>query len=272
VYSVVILTLNEEARLPACLESVRGCPDVVVLDSGSTDRTADIAEAAGARVFTNPFENFAQQRNHAHDAVTYRHRWLFHLDADERLTPELHEECLQWSAGEEIDGAWVAPRMIWRGRWIPRCTDYPAWQARFVRPERFRFIEVGHGQHEAPDMRLAYMENNYEHDLSADGVQGWLDKHRRYAKAEAREQAAAKPLPFADIFSTDRLARRRALKQWSYRLPARGLMRLLYQYILRQGFRDGAEGWEYCRLLAQYEGFAQQELRALRREATTDST
>ena len=263
-YSVVILTLNEEARLPACLASISGCNDVVVLDSGSSDRTVALAKEAGARVVVNPFENFAQQRNFAHDHIVFRHPWLFHLDADERFTPELHRECQEWSADDEIDGAWVAPRMIWRGRWIPRCTDFPAWQARFVRPDRFRFIEVGHGQREAPEMRLTYLKHNYEHDLSADGVDGWLAKHRRYARAEARAQFEAPDLPWNHLWASDRLMRRRALKRLSYRLPARSFARFVYQYVLRQGFREGAPGWEYCRLLARYEGFAQEELRALR--------
>src|SRR4051812_8470323 len=92
-YSVVILTLNEERDLPACLESVRTCDDIVVLDSGSTDHTAEIARTAGARVFERRFDTFAGQRNHAQREVKFRHAWVFHLDADERLTPELDQEC-----------------------------------------------------------------------------------------------------------------------------------------------------------------------------------
>jgi glycosyltransferase involved in cell wall biosynthesis len=80
-YSIVVLTLNEEANLPGCLGSISGCDDIVVLDSGSTDRTPEIARAAGARVVVNPFENFAQQRNHAHTAFSFRHVWVLHLDA-----------------------------------------------------------------------------------------------------------------------------------------------------------------------------------------------
>lgn len=268
-FSVVILTLNEEHRLPACLASIRECDDIVVLDSGSTDRTTAIAQAAGARVFTNPFQNFAQQRNHAHDHISFRHPWLFHLDADERFTPDLLQECSQWQPTTELDGAWVAPRMLWRGHWIPRCTDFPAWQARFVRPGRFRFIEVDHGQREAPGLQLEYLKHNYEHDLSAEGVEGWLAKHRRYAQAEAREQFHAPSLPCRDLWSANRLVRRRALKQLSYRLPARPWLRFVYQYLLRGGLLEGAAGWEYCRLLARYEGFAQSELRRLQREKTT---
>ncbi|MCF3648675.1 glycosyltransferase family 2 protein [Synoicihabitans lomoniglobus] len=264
-YSVVILTLNEAQRLPGCLASVAMCDDVVVLDSGSTDNTLEVAKAAGARIFSNPFQNFAQQRNHAHDRIPFRHPWLLHLDADERMTAELHAECMAWCPAPGVVGAWIAPKMLWRERWIRRCTDFPAWQARFVNPESFRFIEVGHGQREAPGTKLAYFQNNYLHDLSSEGVDGWLEKHRRYARVEAKEQFQATPLPWSDLVASDRLVRRRALKQLSYRLPLRSLARFVYQYILRQGFRDGRAGWEYCRLIARYEGFAQNELRALRR-------
>lgn len=79
-YSVVILTLNEELNLPGPLASVAACDDVVVLDSGSTDRTAEITQAAGARCSVNHFVNFAHQRNHAHESIPFRHSWVFHLD------------------------------------------------------------------------------------------------------------------------------------------------------------------------------------------------
>src|SRR5262245_55130344 len=92
-YSVLILTLNEERDLPRCLASVSACDDVVVLDSGSTDQTTAQARAAGAQVFTRTFDNFAGQRNHAQREIPFRHRWVFHLDADEQFTPELDAEC-----------------------------------------------------------------------------------------------------------------------------------------------------------------------------------
>ena len=92
-FSVLILTLNEEADLPRCLESVAGCDDIVVLDSGSKDGTPEIARAAGARVFERTFDTFAGQRNFAQREIPFRHRWVFHLDADERFTPALMAEC-----------------------------------------------------------------------------------------------------------------------------------------------------------------------------------
>ncbi len=271
-FSVVILTLNEERDLPRCLESVAGCADVVVLDSGSTDRTGQIAEAAGARVFTRPFDTFAGQRNYAQSQIPFRNPWVFHLDADEAMTPDLAAECSAAVSREDLDGYWAAPRMMFQGRWVPHCTDYPAWQARFVRAPQFQFIDVGHGQREASSMRMARLKAGYLHDLSSGGESEWLDKHRRYARQEAEAHLAAllsgrEPgagASLAAILSSDSLRRRRELKRLSYRLPCRGTLRFLYQYLARLGFLDGAPGLRYCKLLAQYESFVAEELRRLK--------
>jgi len=266
-FSVLILTLNEERSLPRCLASVADCDDVVVLDSGSTDRTVALAQAAGARVFTRAFDDFAGQRNFAQREIPFRHRWVFHLDADEQMTPELAAECRAWS-DERLDGCLVAPKMIFRGRWIPHCTDFPAYQARFVQAPRFSFIQVGHGQREDPRMQLGRLRASYLHDLSAGGEEEWLDKHRRYARAEAAEHLRhAGAIPWSQLFAGDALRRRRALKRLSFALPGRPVLRFLYQYALRGGFLDGGPGLRYCRLLARYEGFAVAELRAQRRGA-----
>lgn len=272
-YSVVILTLNEEKNLPACLASVSACDDVVVLDSGSTDRTAEIARAAGARVEVNRFENFAQQRNFAQTAINYRHAWVFHLDADEFMTPELHAECRAITSRTDttsLDGFYVAPRMMFRNRWIRHCTDFPAYQARFVRAPNFRFIQSGHGQREAPGQRLGHLRQNYLHNLSAQSEAELIAKHDRYARAEAANYVASRRPSgelFRTLFQSDPLRRRRALKELSYRLPFRAALRFAYQYGLRGGFLDGAAGYAYCRILAGYEGAISREIRHLRRAA-----
>jgi len=291
-FSVLILTLNEERDLPACLASVRASDDVVVLDSGSTDRTVAIAREAGARVFSRPFDNFAGQRNHAQREIPFRHPWVFHLDADEQMTPELAAECMAASSRADLDGFFAAPKMLFEGRWIPHCTDYPAWQARFVRVPQFTFVEVGHGQREAPGLRLGRLRGGYWHDLSSGGEAEWLEKHRRYAKVEAKEHVVdagppqgrrrgtrrvspedrppgrqrlvPQPLDRSELFSRDPLLRRRALKRLSYSLPFRPTLRFLYQYVLRRGFLDGGPGYRYCRLLARYEAFTGEEIRRLR--------
>ncbi|MFA6961786.1 MAG: glycosyltransferase family 2 protein [Opitutaceae bacterium] len=269
-FSIVILTLNEEQNLPFCLASTVGCDDVVVLDSGSTDRTVEIARAAGARVFVNPFKNFADQRNHADAVIPFLHDWVFHLDADETLTPELVAECTERSTSADaaqLDGFFAAPRMRFHGRWIPHCTDYPAWQARFVHTKRFRFIEVGHGQREAPGLRLGRLQNSYDHNLSSQTDTEIQAKHARYALTEAAAfVSSSRPtsVVWKELCSHDPLIRRRALKEASYHLPARGPLRFAYQYIFRGGFLDGPPGLTYCRLLASYEQAISRELRRLK--------
>lgn len=273
-YSVVILTLNEEKALPACLASLGSCTDIVILDSGSTDRTRDLALAAGARVASRPFDSFAGQRNHAQSEIAFRHPWVLHLDADERMTPALDQECraVASSAPAETDGYRIAPHMIFRDRWIPHCTDYPAYQARFVRAPGFRFIQVGHGQREAPEMRMGDMKASYLHDLSIYGTDSWLAKHRRYAKQEAASLLEGEGRErLSSLLSRDRLVRRRALKQLSVRLPLRPALRFAYQYGLRRGFLDGGPGFSYCLLLARYEGFVAAEIRSLRRKKPLES-
>lgn len=264
--SVVILTLNEERDLPCCLASLDACDDIVVLDSGSTDRTCAIATEAHARVFTNPFKDFATQRNFAQREIPFRHHWVMHLDADEVMTPELWAECIAAAKADDdsVDGYWIAPKMMFHDHWIPHCTDYPAYQARLIHARRFRFIEVGHGQREAPDMRMRHLRANYLHDLTSGGDEEWLAKHRRYARAEAHEQlqqAGAGSL--AELVSRDALVRRRALKRLSFKLPCRPWLRFVYQYGLRGGFLDGAAGWRYCQLLMRYEQFIDEARREL---------
>ena len=269
-YSVVILTLNEERDLPRCLASVASCDDLVVVDSGSTDRTAEIARAAGARVFTRRFDTFAGQRNFAQREIAFRHRWVFHLDADEQFTPELDAECRAAAARTDLEGFYAAPKMLWDGRWLRRCTDFPAYQARYVRAPEFEFIDVGHGQREALHMRMGYLRASYLHDLSSGGDAEWLEKHGRYARIEARTHAALtrERAGLGNLLHRDPLLRRRALKRLSYILPARPALRFFYQYVLRGGFLDGAAGLHYCRLLARYERFCAEEMRLLRLERT----
>jgi glycosyltransferase involved in cell wall biosynthesis len=266
--SVLILTLNEEENLPACLASVANWADVVVLDSGSTDRTVALARAAGARVFTHPFIDFATQRNHAHASIDFHSTWIFHLDADEIMTPALAAECAALEASGPYDGYYVAPQMMFHGHWLRRCTDFPAWQARCVRRQGFHFIQAGHGQREAPALRLGFLQHNYLHDISVHDEPEWTARHCRYAAAEAA-QFLTNRVPWPQIFyqlvAGQSLVRRRALKQCSYYLPGRPYWRFLYQYIFRGGLLDGRDAFRYCRLLARYERLTVEALRSARK-------
>src|SRR5262245_3732052 len=103
--SIVILTLNEEANLAGCLESVRWCDDVVVLDSLSRDGTLTIAERYGVRVTQRAFDDYAGQRNFALTQIPLRHPWVLMLDADERVPVELQREMQARTAAAADDVA-----------------------------------------------------------------------------------------------------------------------------------------------------------------------
>ena len=184
------------------------------------------------------------------------------------MTPGLLAECARAAVtNPALDGFYAAPHMMFDGRWLRRCTDWPAWQARFVHRDRFLFVQSGHGQREAPAMRMGRLQGGYTHDISVGSEAEWNAKHRRYARQEAEEilrhTDSLGSLLRRACFGAG-LERRRAVKQLSYSLPARPLLRFLYQYFLRGGFLDGASAWGYCRLLARYEGFAAEALRELR--------
>ena len=138
--SVLILTLNEELNLPACLESVSWSDDIVVFDSVSSDRTVEIAKSAGARVVQRKFDNWSSHQNWAMDNIDFKHDWVFYLDADERMTPELQAEILKIAADpDEKRAAYYAGRMnYFMDRWCKRAMT-PGTIMRFFKPPNIRF-------------------------------------------------------------------------------------------------------------------------------------
>ncbi len=255
--SVLILTLNEEANLAACLESVKWSDDVVVVDSFSSDRTVEIARAAGARVVQRAFDNFAAQRNFGLREGGLRHPWVLHLDADERVTPELHQNLLEVIASDPKDAYRVASKTMLQGRWLKHAGMYPSYQVRFGRKETLLFQQVGHGQREAisPD-RLGTLRSPLIHYSFSKGITDWVERHNRYSTDEAAYalEGLAHGFDRRGLFSlSDPTRQRRALKELSRRVPFRPLLRFLYSYVWRRGFLDGRAGLTYARLLATYE-------------------
>jgi glycosyltransferase involved in cell wall biosynthesis len=255
-FSILILTKNEEANIAACLESVSWCDDVVVLDSHSTDRTRDIAAARGARVFEREFDDFGAQRNFALDHLDFRHPWVFHLDADERFNEALRQECEGVIAKDEHSAYCVPNRIIFLGRWIKHSSQYPYHQVRLVKRGEARFTKSGHGQKEGATLRGAgYLQTPYDHLNFSKGVGDWVERHNRYSTEEAAEASALceGPVPLGDVFAGDSLARKRALKRLHARLPARWFFKFLYLYVWKGGFLDGYPGFAYCTLNGFYD-------------------
>jgi glycosyltransferase involved in cell wall biosynthesis len=255
--SVLLLTHNEEANLTDCLRSLAWCDDIVVLDSGSTDRTLEIARQFGARTLYRPFDDFASQRNYGIDAGGLRHNWIFHLDADERVPNDLRDEILSIVENTAYDAFQVASRLIFQGRWLRRAGLYPSYQVRLGRKDVLRFVQVGHGQREqqVPLEKLGVLEHDLHHLSFNKGLADWIEKHNRYSSMEAAMivQNALQFEPWSGLFSRRAMVRRRSLKAIANRLPWRPAMRFFYMYFLRLGFLDGRSGFAYCRMMAMYE-------------------
>lgn len=258
--STLLLTYNEEVNLTACLEALTWCDDILVLDSGSTDRTVDIARLHGARVMTRPFDDFARQRNHGLDHGAFKHEWVLHLDADEVATPAFRDALMTLEPPTAIDAYNVASKTIFFGRWLRYAGMWPSYQVRLGRRDTLRFKQVGHGQREdLPASRVGIFSEPYLHYAFSHGLAGWLRKHVRYAADEARIVLALRsgaPAIPDDQDGEGVTAGRRRAKARAAKLPLllRPLARFVYVYGWRQGFRDGLRGLTYALMLAVYEG------------------
>jgi len=270
--SVVILTLNEAANLPRCLESICWCDDILVVDSGSTDYTIEIAGGAGAQVLTRAFDTFANQRNYAMEEGALRHPWVLHLDADEVVTPELREELLELAeAKEERYPVYRVPsRLIFMGQWLRYSGMYPAYQVRFGRREKLRFVDHGHGQRESlPSNQVGTVLSPLDHYNFSKGINDWFSRHLRYARGEAMQGLAERleELHLGELLARDPTTRRRTLKRLANRLPFRPALRFFYAYVVRRGFLDGRAGFRYARMLGIYQYFIDLNTIELRRQS-----
>lgn len=256
-FSIIVLVYNEEDTLQSCLDSIKWCNDVIVIDSFSSDGTCEIAEKSGARVFQNKFKDFAQQRNYANDIVNFKHDWVFHLDADEHFTTELRAECN--TAIEKYEfGAFLVPakEILW-GTWL-KYSAGTVYQMRFHKLTDARFEQYGHGQREC-DLKkgLGKLENAYEHYFFSKGLNQWVIKHLRYAEEEVENEknVSINEISFIKLVNGKSHEKRRILKALSYKMPLRPLFKFFYMYILKFGFLDGKVGFRFCVMKSIYEQF-----------------
>jgi glycosyltransferase involved in cell wall biosynthesis len=256
-FSIIILTYNEEETLQGCLDSIKWCDDVVVIDSYSSDTTCTIAKESGARVFQNKFTDFAQQRNFANDIVPFKHEWVFHLDADEHFTTELRAECNKAIEDYQF-GAFLVPakEILW-GSWL-KYSAGKVYQMRFHKLTDARFEQYGHGQRECGLKKgLGKLKNQYDHYFFTKGVNQWFIKHLKYASEEAENEqmVSFKKIPFGKLIYGKSHEKRRVLKALSYKMPFRPLFKFFYMYIFKLGFLDGKVGFRFCVMKSIYEQF-----------------
>jgi glycosyltransferase involved in cell wall biosynthesis len=267
--SAMILTFNEEANLPRCLESLKWCDDIVVLDSYSNDLTERIAREAGARFHQHKFDSFAVQRNYGLESLSYKHEWVLLIDADEEVPDELAREMMMQVSSCEPGLCLFKMRRrdFLLGRWIKRSSGYPTWFERLARVGRVKGVQRGHGEEYRTDGQVGYLECCLHHYPFNKGFQPWLEKHNRYSSAEAAVLSASQAPSgrLADLICSDSSRRRQILKSMAYRLPARPLFIFMALFFIRGGILEGRAGVTFCTLRAFYEFMIDCKVRELRR-------
>jgi glycosyltransferase involved in cell wall biosynthesis len=256
-FSIYILTYNEELDIAACIESAMLSDDIIIVDSCSSDRTVEIASRYPVRIVQHPFESHGQQRTWMLESIPPKYEWVYILEADERMTPELFAESLQASQNPDYIGYYVAERVMFMNHWIRYSTQYPRYQMRLFRHGKVWFTDYGHTEREVCEGVTSFLKETYPHYTSSKGLSRWIEKHNRYSTDEAKEtlyQLQQGKVNWRDLFlGKSEVERRRALKDLSLRLPARPLLRFLYMYFILGGCLDGRAGMAWCTLQAFYE-------------------
>ncbi len=226
--SVVLITQNEESNLPRTLESVMplvrdGRGEIIVVDSGSTDRTVEIARSFGAKVFAEPWKGFAGQKNSAMDKAS--EDWVLQLDADEALEPGLSAEIeATVKASPAVNGFWIPRKNFFLGRWIKHGGFYPDPKLRLVRRGAGRFEE--YGAH--PTIKLNGPTGQLQHAILHNAyptLRGYIDHMNNYSSMGAQLAVEGGHRSFNVL-----------------NIVARPWLTFIYNYFIRLGFLDGREG------------------------------
>jgi glycosyltransferase involved in cell wall biosynthesis len=256
-FSIYILTYNEEIDIAACIESALFSDDIIVIDSFSTDRTVEIVRRYPVQIVQHAFETHGKQRTWMLREVPAKHEWVYILEADERMTSALFQECCEALKNQNYIGYYVAEQVIFMERWIKHSTQYPRYQMRLFHKEKVWFSDYGHTEREVCQGPTSFLKETYPHYTCSKGLSRWIEKHNRYSTDEAAEtlrQLQAGNVNWRDVFfGATEVNRRRALKDVSLRLPFRPLVRFFYMYFLLGGFLDGQAGLAWCTLQAFYE-------------------
>jgi glycosyltransferase involved in cell wall biosynthesis len=256
--SVIVPARNEAGNLPRCLESLRGVSEIYVIDSQSSDDTAEIARSFGAQVVQFHYAGgWPKKRQWAMDTLPLANDWVFLIDADEALTPELAEEIQQAIQDSRFDGYYIALRMFFLGRLL-RHGGAGFYKLSLFRRGKGRFecrlkdqdpsmgdMEVH--EHVIVQGKSARLKNPLLHH-NVESISRYIQKHDEYANWDARVwlegERNSTELP-PSLFGSQ-AQRRRWLRKKFFMLPGSSLVLFLYRYFFRLGFLDGVPGLIYC--------------------------
>lgn len=255
--SVIVVTRNEEARIESCLKVLQGFKDVWVVDSGSLDKTCEIAQQCGVKVVDFAWNGaYPKKRQWCLDTLALAHDWVFFVDADEIVTDALLEEIrgLDFAAA----GYFVQGRYVWDGQLLRHGLRNNKLVLIDRRKVEFPVVDdldlPGMGEiegHYQPVLRAGFEGENIGqlratmvHD-AGDDAQHWRARHMRYAAWEAGMNAR-------QAWPQDPVLWRRIAKQIFRMLPFRGVIAFVHSYIFKCGFLGGMAGFDFAASRARY--------------------
>lgn len=252
--TVIVITLNEGSNIGGCLASVRRAGEVIVVDCGSSDSTAEVVSSMGRRLVYHPFETYSQQYNFGLGLADTN--YVMWLDADERISPELEIELGQLLASDPsvVD----MPRInYFMGDWVRHSGWFPEYQSRLWRAGEVEFESrqvharplVGH----MPRVKASQLIYHFSYK----NVSHWLDKINRYTSLEVNNKQQG----IDDIY--DEWVNYDFRQRFKFRIrnmPLRPLSRFVWMFVIKRGFLDGYRGLALALLSAFYEVVAQVKL------------
>ena len=254
-FSIIILSFNEEQHLPRLLQSLQGLHyDLFVLDSGSKDRTLDIAKSYGAKILIHPFENHPKQWDYALKHFKIRTPWIIGLDSDHIILPELYERLKNFRSEDvpaKVTGIYFNRKNYFKGRWIRYGGYFPRYLLKMFRTG-IGYSDLNENMDHrfvVPGEKLIWKDGYLkEENLKENQISFWISKHNRYSDLVAEEEIERRKnlreqKVRAKFWGTpdERIA---FYKKIWWRLPLywRPCLYLFYRFIIKLGILDGPEG------------------------------
>jgi glycosyltransferase involved in cell wall biosynthesis len=269
--SVVVLTKDEEPNIRRCLDSVAWADQVVVVDSGSSDDTTLIAKSLGADVVDQPWLGYSAQRDFALGLTLIRRDWVYFVDADEWVSPQLASEISEQLRAPSCAAFSHHVRLVFQGTWIRHCGWYGA--SLFIQLVDRRYTKYDGeivGERPCVNGALGRLRNDLvDEDLK--GLAAWLHKHVHYAQLQAERRGRQVPFTrrLRQLRNRNHADSRRLMRVLFKDVifpsaPAKPFALFIYMYLIRLGFLDGRAGLRFCFYHAWYEA----SIAALQAEST----
>lgn len=251
--TAIILTKNEEVNIERCIKSIKSFVDrIVVIDSGSTDRTVEIAKKMGAEIFEHPFKHYAAQFNWALDNIGLNTTWVYRIDADEYVTTELAQEIVAKCKAhhdDDVTAFLMKHKLYFLGKYLTHGGAYPFIKITVFKPEYARFEERAMGEHVVPVKgRCIEFTNDCIH-YDCKNLTAFIDKHNKYATREVQDYFERKGNLKGQASLYQTAERTKKLRDSIYyKLPMffRAKLYFWYRYYIRLGFLDGRSGKIYA--------------------------